>query len=260
MTEQAVVLDRRMEITGMRADGTQFPVELTITRIDVPGPPTFAGYLRDITERKAAEVELRASRARIVEAADAARYRLERDLHDGAQQRLVALSLDLGMLEAREGTDPEARAMLTQARTEVATSLSELRDVARGIHPAVLTAHGLPVALESLVARAPVPVRLTVEMDDRVAEPIEVAAYYVVSESLANIGKHARATSATVEVRRSGDQLLVEVVDDGVGGADTEQGSGLRGLADRVEAMGGRLRIWTPRGEGTRVRAELPCE
>ena len=204
--------------------------------------------------------ELRGSRARVLEAGHKERQRLERDLHDGAQQRLIALALDLGMLEARVGTDPEARAMLTQARNEVATSLSELRDVARGLHPAVLTAHGLPVALESLVARAPVPVRLTVEMDGRVAESVEVAAYYVVSESLANIGKHARATSATVDVRRSGHQLVVEVVDDGVGGADTERGSGLRGLADRVEAMGGRLRIWTPRGEGTRVRAELPCE
>jgi signal transduction histidine kinase len=138
--------------------------------------------------------------------------------------------------------------------------LTELRDVARGLHPAVLTAHGLPVAIESLAARAPVPVRLTVDIDGRVAESVEVAAYYVVSECLTNVGKHAHATSATVDVIRDTHQLVVEVVDDGVGGADTERGSGLRGLADRVEALGGRLRVWTPRDGGTRVRAELPCE
>jgi signal transduction histidine kinase len=204
--------------------------------------------------------ELRGSRARVLEAGQRERQRLERDLHDGAQQRLIALSLDLGVLEARLDGDPDANALLTKVRNEVAVSLAELRDVARGLHPAVLSAHGLAVALESLAARATVPVRLTVELDGRVAEPVEVAAFYVVSESLANIGKHAHATSATVDVTRDGGELVVEVVDDGIGGADTERGSGLRGLADRVEALGGRLRIWTPRGGGTRVRAELPCE
>jgi signal transduction histidine kinase len=115
------------------------------------------------------------------------------------------------------------------------------------------------VALESLAARAPVPVKLTVELDDRVNERVEVAAYYVVSESLANIGKHAAATSATVGVSRANGKLVVEVVDDGIGGADSERGSGIRGLADRVEALGGRLRVWTPPGGGTRVRADMPC-
>jgi signal transduction histidine kinase len=204
--------------------------------------------------------ELRGSRARVIEAGQKERQRLERDLHDGAQQRLVALSLDLSVLESRLGGDPDANSILAKARDEVAVSLAELRDVARGLHPAVLTAHGLAVALESLAARATVPVRLSVDLQERVAEPVEVAAYYVVSESLANIGKHARATSATVDVVRNGPQLVVEVVDDGVGGADTERGSGLRGLADRVEGLGGQLRIWTPLGGGTRVRAELPCE
>jgi signal transduction histidine kinase len=123
----------------------------------------------------------------------------------------------------------------------------------------VVSGHGLAVALESLAARATVPVKLTVELDDRVGEKIEVAAYYVVSESLANVGKHARASSATVAVAREDGNLVVEVVDDGVGGADSEGGSGLRGLADRVEALDGRLRVWTPRGGGTRVRAEMPC-
>ena len=204
--------------------------------------------------------ELRGSRARVIAAGQKERQRLERDLHDGAQQRLVALSLDLGVLESRLRDDPDANAILAKARDEVVVSLAELRDVARGLHPAVLSAHGLAVALESLAAHATVPVRLTVELDGRIAEPVEVAAYYVVSESLANIGKHARATSATVDVTRNGHQLVVEVADDGVGGADTEQGSGLRGLADRVEALGGRLQVWTPHGRGTRVRAELPCK
>ena len=203
--------------------------------------------------------ELRGSRARVLEAGQRERQRLERDLHDGAQQRLVALSLHLGVLQTRLGGDVEAEALLAEARTEIAVSLAELRDLARGLHPAVVSGHGLAVAVESLVARAPVPVRLTVDLVDRADEAIEVAAYYVVCESLANIGKHAQATSATVDVSKASGQIVVEVVDDGVGGADTERGTGLRGLADRVEALDGRLRVWTPLGGGTRVRAELPC-
>lgn len=201
--------------------------------------------------------ELRGSRVRVLQAGQKERQRLERDLHDGAQQRLVALSLSLGVLQTR--LDPDTQALLAQARQEIAVSLAELRDVARGLHPAVLSAHGLAVALESLAAQAPVPTRLTVAVDRRVSETVEVAAYYVVCESLTNIGKHARATSATVTVARVDGQIVVEVVDDGCGGADTERGTGIRGLADRVEALGGRLRVWTPPGGGTRVRAELPC-
>jgi signal transduction histidine kinase len=203
--------------------------------------------------------ELRGSRARVVEAGQRERQRLERDLHDGAQQRLVALSLNLGMLQTRLGGDPEAEALLTEARGEIAVSLAELRDLARGLHPAVVTAHGLAVALESLAARAPVPVRLAVDLPGRLEEAVEVAAYYVVCESLTNVGKHARASSVTVTLSQNGEFMIIEVVDDGCGGADTERGTGLRGLADRVEALGGRLRVWTPVGGGTRVRAELPC-
>ena len=136
---------------------------------------------------------------------------------------------------------------------------AQLRDVAHGLHPAVLTGHGLQVALESVAARASVPVRLTVKLDGRLQERLEVAAYYVVSESLVNIAKHAHATSATIDVARANGHVVVEIVDDGIGGADTERGSGLRGLADRVEALGGRLRVWTPHGGGTRVKAEIPC-
>jgi len=203
--------------------------------------------------------ELRGSRVRVIEAGQRERQRLERDLHDGAQQRLVAVSLDLGRLEAGLPADAEARAVVAHVKREIAASLEELRDVARGLYPAVLTGHGLAVALESLAALAPVPVRLTVRTEGRLAEPIEVAAYYVVCECLANIGKHASAASAAVDVSRAGSRLVVEVVDDGAGGAVTERGTGLRGLADRVEALDGQLQVWSPAGGGTRVRAELPC-
>jgi signal transduction histidine kinase len=203
--------------------------------------------------------ELRGSRGRVIAAGQQERQRLERNLHDGAQQRLIALSLELGLLAEQLGRQPDARARLDQARAEIATSLEELRDIAHGLHPAVVSGHGLSVALESLAARATVPVQLSVGVEGRLHEPVEVAAYYVVAESLSNVCKHADAASATVAVARANGQLVVEIVDDGVGGADSEGGSGLRGLADRVEALGGRLRVWTPHGGGTRVRAEIPC-
>ena len=210
-------------------------------------------------ELRARLQELHGSRMRVLDAGQKERQRLERDLHDGAQQRLVALSLELSLLSASLGEDTEARARVERVREEVAVSLQELRDLARGIHPAVLTDHGLPVALESLAARAAVPVRLTAEVRERLPEAVEVAAYFVVCESLANVAKHAGAGSVTVDLHRSKGDLVVEVVDDGIGGADPERGSGLRGLADRVEALDGRLRVWTPPGGGTRVRAEIPC-
>jgi signal transduction histidine kinase len=210
-------------------------------------------------ELRARLEELKGSRVRVLEAGQKERQRLERNLHDGAQQRLVALSLELSLLQGELANDQSARGRVDEARREVAMSLEELRDVARGIHPAVLTGHGLGVALESIAARASVPVRLTVGIEGRLPEQVEVAAYYVVSESLTNIGKHAQATSATAAIVRTNGHVVVEVVDDGVGGADTERGSGLRGLADRVEALGGRLQVWTPLGGGTRVKAEIPC-
>jgi signal transduction histidine kinase len=210
-------------------------------------------------ELRARLEELRGSRVRIVDAGQAERKRLERNLHDGAQQRLIALSLELGLWHEDLQDDPEARRHLDQARREIARSLEELRDVARGLHPAVVSGHGLAVALEQLAARGPVPVRLNVDLRSRLPERLEVAAFYLVSESLANIGKHAHATSATIEVARVNGEVVIEVIDDGVGGADTELGSGLRGLADRVEALEGRLRIWSPKDGGTRLRAEIPC-
>ena len=210
-------------------------------------------------ELRARLEELRGSRSRVLEAGQKERQRLERNLHDGAQQRLIALSLDLSLLEQELGAEGDARKRLAQARQEIATSLGELREVARGIHPAVVSGHGLAVALEQLTARAHVPVRLRVAVGGRLPEPVEVAAYYLVSESLANVAKHACASTASVEVSQANGQIVVEIVDDGVGGADSERGSGLRGLADRVEALGGRLRVWSPTGGGTRVKAEMPC-
>jgi signal transduction histidine kinase len=203
--------------------------------------------------------ELRRSRARILEAAQSERRRLERDLHDGAQQRLVTLALELGRLEARLGSDPDARDALAQARAELGLSLAELRELARGIHPAIVTGHGLAVAVESVAARAPVPVELRVELDGRLPEPVEVAAYFLVSEGLTNVAKYAHASAASVVITRANGDVVVEIADDGVGGADAASGSGLRGLTDRVEALGGCLAVESPVGGGTRMRAQIPC-
>ena len=253
-TEHPVILDRRLELTGMHKNGTEFPVELTITRIVLPGPPTFTGYLRDISDRKRAEVELRASRARLVEVADAERRRIQRNLHDGAQQRLTAVLLTLGRLRESlaEGND-----RLEIAIEEVSAGLQEIRELAGGLHPSVLSERGLEAALNAMVLRAPYPVELRTKLTDRLPEQVEAAAYYVVAEGLANVQKHAGGSQVVVEARAEGGALLVEVRDDGVGGAD-EDGTGLRGLADRVEAFGGRLTLTSPAGGGTRLLAEIP--
>jgi signal transduction histidine kinase len=202
--------------------------------------------------------ELRRSRARIVEVAQTERQRLERDLHDGAQQRLVTLSLHLGTLERQLADHPRALPLLEQAKRELDQSLRELRELARGIHPAVITERGLGAALDGLVSRASIPVELEVDLEARPPEAVELAAYYLVAESLTNVAKHAEASSASVEVTRQDGGLIVEIRDDGVGGASPEGGSGLRGLEDRVEALGGRVQMWSPRGAGTRIRAEIP--
>jgi signal transduction histidine kinase len=203
--------------------------------------------------------ELNGTRARLLEAGHQERQRLERNLHDGAQQRLVALSVELTLLERRLRHDPDASQRLDNAKREIGFSLEELRDVARGLHPSIVTAHGLTIALKQVAARSTVPVDLRLDIAERLPEPVEVAAYYVVTESLTNVAKYALATGATVTVTRSGSELVVEVTDDGVGGADPTRGSGLRGLTDRVETLGGRLGIDTPAGGGTRVRAQFPC-
>jgi signal transduction histidine kinase len=206
-----------------------------------------------------AREELEASRVRIVEASDDERRRLERNLHDGAQQRLVALSVGLRLAQGKVREAPrEAEELLEMASSELAETLTELRELAQGIHPAVLTEQGLEAALEVLAARAPLPVDLDVRLPERLPEPIEATAYYVVSEALANIVKHAAADSARVCAEHADVRALVEVADDGVGGADPNGGSGLGGLRDRVEALDGRLVIDSPPGRGTLVRAELP--
>jgi PAS domain S-box-containing protein len=254
-TERGVVLDRRLELTGLRRDGSEFPVELTITRIPLPGPPTFTGYLRDITDRVRSEQELRTSRARLVEVADAERRRIQRNLHDGAQQRLTSVLLYLGQIRA---TRDEADPLVDTAIEELATALEEIRELARGLHPQVLSERGLAAALEALILRVPLPVTLEAVPVRRLPEAIEAAAFYVVAEALANVHKHARATSIVVRVSIDGEELDVSVVDDGDGGADPD-GHGLRGLADRVEALGGTLGVDSLTGAGTRLRARLPA-
>jgi signal transduction histidine kinase len=206
-----------------------------------------------------AREQLTASRARVVAAGDAERRRLERNLHDGAQQRLVALALGLRIADRLIDKDPEAaHAALARVSGELSESLAELREIARGLHPAVLSDHGLEPAISSLMQRSPLPVELTYDVAERLAAPLEVAAYYVIAESLTNVAKYAQATHASIEVRALGDRLLIAVTDDGVGGADRRSGSGLLGLQDRVAALGGRLHVESPPGEGTSVRADVP--
>ncbi len=254
------LLDRRIEITGMRADGSEFPVELTITRIDVPGAPRFTGFLRDITERHNAEAELRASRTRIVEAADEARRRIERDLHDGAQQRLVNVGLGLRLAHAQLGESPsETGVLLEDALRELTRATAELRELARGIHPAVLTDGGLEPAIAGLASGARIKVRIEEVPCERFTPRAEAAAYFVVAEALTNVARYAEAGEAVVIVRCEHGHLHVEVRDDGRGGAEPAGGSGLRGLADRLAALEGALTVESPAGGGTTVRASIPC-
>jgi signal transduction histidine kinase len=202
--------------------------------------------------------EVRASRARIVRAGDQERRRLERDLHDGAQQRLLSLGLALQLIRSELGAQANgARRLLAEAEDELTAGLEELRELAQGIHPAVLTEHGLGPALRTLAARSPVPVELRA-VPERLPEPVEAAAYFVVSEALTNVAKHARASTVSVSLACRDGSLVVEVDDDGAGGASSRPGSGLAGLADRVHALDGRLTIESNAGRGTRLRAEIP--
>jgi signal transduction histidine kinase len=211
------------------------------------------------TQLRARVVALEASRDRAVDTAEAERRRIERDLHDGAQQRLVALAMDLGMARAKLETDPAAAtALVGEAHEEAKRALAELRDLARGIHPAVLADRGLDAAISALAARSPVPVGVEVATE-RLPGRVESTAYFVVAEALANAAKHAEAAEIGVRIARHRDLLIVEVIDDGAGGADPARGSGLRGLADRVAAVDGRLAVTSPPGGPTVIRAELPC-
>jgi signal transduction histidine kinase len=203
--------------------------------------------------------DLRASRARIVEAGTQERRRLERNLHDGAQQRLVALSLTLRLAQAKLRQDPDkADELINGAQEELTLALGELRELARGIHPAILSDRGLGAALEALAGRAPIAVELAELPSKKLPEAIEAAAYFVVAEALTNVVKYAHASQATVSVSQVNGHAVVEVADDGIGGADPGRGSGLRGLADRVSALDGNMLLDSPAGSGTRLRAEIP--
>ena len=205
--------------------------------------------------------ELAASRTRIVAAGDLARRRIERDLHDGIQQRLVSLVLDLRSTEAAVPPRlPELRAQIAGVADNLTGSLEELRELSRGIHPAILSEGGLSPAIKALARRSAVPVELDLDIQRRLPEPIEVAAYYVVSEALANTAKHARASIAHVELRAGDGRLQLSVSDDGVGGATSDDGSGLVGLTDRVEALGGTILVDSPPGKGTRLEVDLPID
>jgi signal transduction histidine kinase len=199
------------------------------------------------------------TRAGAVDAADAERRRLERDLHDGTQQRLVSLAMNLGMARAQATTAGEARQAIAEAHEEAKAALTELRNLIRGLHPAVLENRGLDAALSGVAARMPIPVRLTVDLPRRPSPVIEAVAYFVVSEALANIAKHAQASQAEVVVHRAGDRLHVIVSDDGVGGADPALGTGLAGLAKRASAVDGTFEIVSPPGGPTLLTVDLPC-
>jgi signal transduction histidine kinase len=205
-------------------------------------------------------VELQASRARLVEATDTERRRIERDLHDGTQQRLVSIAMSLGLLEARlPAQATAAQPLVRETRAALALALAELRELTHGINPPLLTERGLPAALDELCRRAALPTRLDLTLDRRLPDQIESAAYFVASEALANTAKHSHGSEVRVLASYAGESLTVEVADDGIGGATTAGGSGLRGLADRVEALGGRFTVSSPPGRGTTLRAEIPC-
>jgi signal transduction histidine kinase len=204
--------------------------------------------------------ELRASRERMLRFGVEERRRLERDLHDGAQQRLVSMALNIRLARAKLNEDPlSADKLLESAGEELDAALAELRELARGLHPAVLTDRGLGTALETLASRAPVPVEVAELPEERLPEAVELAAYFVVAEALTNVAKYSHASRATVGVTRENGRVTVEVADDGVGGADPGNGTGLRGLADRIAILEGRLEIDSERGRGTTIRARIPC-
>ena len=269
--------DRRrsfvLEYRIVRADGAaRWVLDRAQLVAGAGGTLWMDGAIVDITDRRAAEQtarrreieearmeELRASRARVVDAADAARRKIERDLHDGAQQRLVALGLNVRLARSRIDAEPEfAGPFLDHLLEELTAASAELRELARGVHPAVLTDRGLAAAVAALATRAPVPVEIVELPDDPAPAAAEAAAYFTVAEALTNVAKYAHAEQATVRVAQEAGTLVVEVRDDGVGGARASVGSGLSGLADRVDAVDGTLSVVSPPGEGTVVRAVLP--
>ncbi|WP_242609014.1 sensor histidine kinase [Actinomadura formosensis] len=257
-----------LEAVPVMALGLVFLVlAMYVTRAMAVGHTVFAALLLGPSPAQAENVELRrrtehlrASRARGVDAAEFERRRIERDLHDGAQQRLLAVAMDIGRARAKLDQDPEgARALIEQAHAGTREAISELRDLARGIYPAILTDRGLDPALSGLAGRAPVPVEVHVDLPERPPAAVESIAYFIVAESLANIAKYARATRASVRVAREDRWVVVEVIDDGAGGAVARPGGGLAGLADRAATIDGMLIVDSPPGGPTIIRADLPC-
>jgi PAS domain S-box-containing protein len=244
-----------LEYRIVRADGRTAWVLERGQQVTGPDGACLHGVIFDVTERK----ELRAQRARIIAAQDETRRQIGRDLHDGAQQRLMTVALTLRAVKGKLAEDPEAASALAdEAIEELADATAELRELARGIHPPVLTEHGLPTAVAALAARATLPVDVESTLAARLPPAVEIAAYYVVSESLTNIARHARATRARVRLSCAGETLLVQVTDDGVGGADPEGGSGLRGLGDRIDALDGSITVSSTAGQGTTVAVRIP--
>jgi signal transduction histidine kinase len=260
-----LVVDSLPEALGVAAVGLVLALGVPpLVRGLAAGHALIARGLLGPSAGAALEAKVQEATARRIVAVDVAaseRRRIERDLHDGAQQRLVALAMDLGMAREKFVRDPEqARALLDEAHEEAKRALSELRNLARGIHPAVLTDRGLDAAISALAGRSTVPVDVSVELARRPPPTVESAAYFVVAEALANVAKHAAARHAAVRIHRDGGRLVVEVRDDGVGGADLRGGTGLSGLADRVAAVDGHFTVSSPAGGPTVIRAELPCE
>jgi PAS domain S-box-containing protein len=265
-----------LEFRIVREDGAvRWVLERGQRVVGHDGQAWLHGVIFDITARKEAEellrervaehariAELEAARGRIIAAQDAARREIERNLHDGAQQQLVTLGMTLRLVRSAldRGDSEAARQTLDQATETLTTATAELRDLARGIHPAMLSDKGLRPALEALGDRAPVPVELDCQVDERLPEEVEIAAFYFVAESLTNVARYANADSATITVSQREDKLMVAVADDGSGGADTRSGSGLRGLCDRIEALGGTIDIRSDPGHGTLITAEIPCQ
>ncbi len=262
-----------LEYRIVRADGSvAWVLERGQLVVDADDQVSLHGVVFDISERKRAEdvlrrreaeeariAELEAARARIIAAQDETRRQIERDLHDGAQQRLVTLALILRMVKTKLAGNPEAAAgLLDQALDAVAEATAELRELARGIHPALLTDRGLPAAVDVLAERAPLPVTVQCALSERLPAPVEAAGYYLVAEALTNVARHAEATTATVCLARRSGCAVVSVEDDGIGGASSDAGSGLRGLLDRIDALGGSFRVRSEPGKGTRIEAEIP--
>jgi PAS domain S-box-containing protein len=258
-TGEARILDQRIEMAAVRADGTEFPAEVTVTRTGLPEDPSFTGYVRDITERRRAEQELRASRVRLVAASDAARQQVTRDLHDGAQQWFVTTLINLQLAEQKWASAPErARELVGLAMRDARHGIADLREIAAGIHPAILTQRGLAAAITSLAARLPIAVQLVVP-EGRLPEAVEASVYFFCSEGLTNVVKHAQASLAWVRVELSDTRCIAEIGDDGIGGAwPRSESSGLTGLRDRIGALGGTMEIVSPDSGGTVVRAVIP--